>query len=365
MGRWKCYMNAVEEIRIERTKTGKPKPDQEQLGYGKYFTDHMFLMDYTEEGGWHAPRIVPYEPLAMDPATMVFHYGQAIFEGMKAFRTTDGRALLFRPDRNARRLNLSAVRLNIPPVEEKLFVEAVRTLIRVDADWIPDKRGASLYIRPFIIATEVGLGVRPSSRYLFMIILSPVDSYYPGGMKPVRIQVENEYVRAVRGGTGFAKASGNYAGSLKAQALAKEQGCDQVLWLDALEHKYIEEVGSMNVFFKINGEVVTPALGGSILDGVTRASAIELLRGWGLTVVERKLGIDELWEASSKGQLEEAFGTGTAVVISPIGSLHYGDEQIEIGRGEIGEWTARLYDTLTGIQTGRIEDKRGWMVVCE
>ncbi len=350
------------QINIEKTNEPKSKPDQNKLGFGKIFTDHMFTMDYEPEKGWHNPKISPYGPLELDPATSVFHYGQAIFEGLKAYRTSDNRVLLFRPEKNMERINKSNDRLCIPPIDVDFCVEALKTLVNLDREWVPAAPGTSLYIRPFIIATEPAIGLKPSSTFKFIIIMSPVGAYYPQGIKPVSIWVETDYVRAVRGGTGFAKASGNYAGSLKAQKLAEEEGYIQVLWLDAIEKKYIEEVGSMNVFFKINDEIVTPKLEGSILPGITRASVIELMKSWGMTVVERKISIEELYEAYNNNTLEEAFGTGTAAVISPIGELGWNGKTIDICKGKIGEVSKRLYDTLTGIQTGRIEDTFGWTV---
>lgn len=354
------------EIRIERSKQFKTKPVAgESLGFGKHFTDHMFLMDYMEGIGWHDPRIVPYGSFALDPAAMVFHYGQAVFEGLKAFRTADGAVRLFRPEQNARRMNRSNDRMGIPQLDEAFFVEALRQIVALDADWVPTTAGASLYARPFVIATEPMLGVRASSRYLFAIILSPVGSYYGDEtLKPVSIYLEDVYVRAVRGGTGDAKTSGNYAASLKAQAIAKQQGCDQVLWLDGVERKYVEEVGSMNVFFKLGHTVVTPELSGSILPGITRDSVIQLLSSWGVTVEERKLSAAELTEAAANGQLEEAFGTGTAAVISPIGRLCWNGGSADVGGGEVGPLSRKLYDAITGIQTGRIDDEFGWMVGC-
>ncbi|MCR4434235.1 MAG: branched-chain amino acid aminotransferase [Clostridiales bacterium] len=350
------------QINIEKAKNPKPKPDPKNLGFGKYFTDHMFIMDYTEGKGWHDPRIVPYGPLSLDPSTMVLHYGQAIFEGLKAYRTQDGRVLLFRPSKNMERMNSSNERMCIPPIDEKFAVEAVKTLVNLDKDWIPEGEGTSLYIRPFIFACDPFLGVHPSNTYKFIIILSPSGPYYPGGINPVKIYVESKYVRAVRGGTGFAKTLGNYAASLKAQAEAEKKGYIQVLWLDGVERKYIEEVGAMNVFFKINGEVITPSLEGSILPGITRDSVIELLKSWGMKVTERRLSIQELYDAHARGTFEEAFGTGTAAVISPIGELNWEGKKILINDEKIGETSMKLYNTLTGIQNGRIEDKFGWTV---
>ncbi|HHW48558.1 MAG TPA: branched-chain amino acid aminotransferase [Clostridiaceae bacterium] len=353
------------QIRIEKTKTPKQKPDQNNLGFGKYFTDHMFIMDYSREKGWYDPRIVPYAPLELDPSTMVLHYGQAVFEGLKAYRAKDGRILLFRPNKNMERINLSNDRLCIPQIDEAFCVEAIKALVSVDKDWIPTAPGTSLYIRPFIIATDPYLGVRPSDTYKFIVILSPSGAYYPSGINPVKIYVENDYVRAVKGGTGFAKTPGNYAASLKAQDIAHEKGYVQVLWLDGVEKKYIEEVGSMNVFFKINGEVITPSLDGSILPGITRDSVIHLLKDWGVKVTERKLSIQEVYDANSNGTLEEVFGTGTAAVISPVGELNWMDKVIVVNNGKIGETAAKLYETITGIQWGEIEDKFGWTVEVE
>lgn len=349
-------------ISITKTTNHKEKPNENKLGFGKYFTDHMFIMDYEGSKGWHNPRIVPYAPLVLDPSTMIFHYGQGIFEGLKAYNTEDGRVLLFRPEKNFERANHSNERLCIPAIDENFALEAIRTLVEVDKDWIPKAKDTSLYIRPFIISTDPYLGVKPSSTYMFIVILSPVGAYYPEGLNPVKIYVEDEYVRAVKGGIGFAKTLGNYAASIKSQEKAAEKGYTQVLWLDGIEKKYIEEVGTMNVFFKINGEIITPALNGSILAGVTRDSAIQLLKSWGIKVTERKLSIDEVYEAHSKGQLEEIFGTGTAAVISPVGELNWEGHIIKINEGKIGEISQRLYDTITGIQFGRLPDTMNWTV---
>jgi branched-chain amino acid aminotransferase len=353
------------QLDIQKTENKKQKPDQNKLGFGQHFTDHMFIMDYTTEKGWHDPRIVPYAPLVLDPSSMIFHYGQAVFEGMKAYKTKDNRILLFRPEKNMQRMNISNERLGIPPIDEKFATRAIKKLVSIDKEWIPNEEGTSLYIRPFIIATEPFLGVRVSSQYKFIVILSPVGAYYPEGIKPTKIYVEDEYVRAVKGGMGFAKTPGNYAASLKAQIEASKKGHSQVLWLDGIEKKYVEEVGSMNVFFKINGEVVTPQLNGSILDGVTRNSTIQLLKDWGISVVERKVSMEELYTAHINGTLEEAFGTGTAVVISPIGEITWDDKHMVINDGQTGELSARLYDTITGIQNGEIEDKFGWTIEVE
>ena len=357
------------EIKITKTDAPKPKPaDESALGFGKLFTDHMLLINYDEGEGWHDARIVPYAPISLEPAAMCLHYGQEVFEGMKAYKAADGEVRLFRPEKNMERLNLSNDRLCIPKIDEKFTLEAIKQLIRVDADWIPSAEGASLYIRPFIFAVDPFIGVRPANHLIFCTILSPVGAYYSDGIKPVKIYVEKNYVRSVSGGTGYTKAGANYAISLKAQDEAGKFGYVQVLWLDGVERRYIEEVGAMNVFFvfedKASGkiEVATPALRGSILSGITRMSCIELLRSLGYTVNERLIAIDELIEADKNGTLKEAFGTGTAAVISPIGEFKYGDSIINVNNGQIGELSQRLYDTLTGIQWGRISDEFGWTV---
>ncbi|NQF14556.1 branched-chain amino acid aminotransferase [Brevibacillus sp. HB1.3] len=350
------------QLTITRTEQKKEKPASDKLGFGVHFTDHMFTMDYTEGKGWHDPQIVPYSPLTLDPAAMVFHYGQAVFEGLKAYRNQEGKVRLFRPDQNFKRMNRSLERMSMPLIDEEFMVEALKQLVAVDKDWIPTESGQSLYIRPFVIATEPCFGVRASHTYKLVIVLSPVGAYYAGGMKPVKIYVENNYVRAVRGGTGNAKVAGNYAGGLKAQVEAKEKGYEQVLWLDGVENKYIEEVGSMNVFFKVKGEVWTPALNGSILEGITRDSTIQLLKDWGIPVVEKRISMEDLHTAYVNGELEEAFGTGTAAVISPVGDLNWNGHQMIINGEKTGELTTRLYDEMTGIQYGEREDKFGWSV---
>ena len=347
-------------ITVQKTTVPRQKPTVDPLPFGKFFSDHMFVMDYTDGQGWHDARIVPYGDIALSPAAMCLHYGQEVFEGMKAYHSADGRTLLFRPRKNFERLNTSNDRLCIPPIDVDFALEALKKLIEIDKEWIPEAPGTSLYIRPFIIAVDPHLGVRAGKQYMFIIILSPVGSYYKEGLNPVKIWVENQYVRAVRGGMGFAKTGGNYAASLKAQEDAHKFGYSQVLWLDGVERKYIEEVGAMNVFFKINGEYVTPALQGSILPGITRMSCIELLKHWGLPVSERRLSVDELAKAAEDGTLEEAFGSGTAAVISPIGELHIGDRAYTIGGGKIGETSAKLYKELTDMQYGRSEDVLGW-----
>lgn len=348
------------EIKFEQSQTLKEKPDQTSLGFGKYFTDHMFLMDYTEGVGWHDARIVPYGPLAMDPATMVLHYAQETFEGLKAYRHSNGEISLFRPYMNAARMNRSNERLCMAQIPEEMFVEAIEELIKVEKDWVPTEPETSLYIRPFMYATEINVGVHPAKTYKFAIILSPVGAYYSEGVNPVKIWVEDEYVRAVKGGTGFAKCGGNYAASIIAQEKAAKLGYTQVLWLDGIERKYVEEVGTMNVMFVLDGKVVTSPLQGSVLPGVTRDSIITLLKSWDIEVEERPLSIDELYEAGRNGSLVEAFGTGTAAVISPIGQLSYKGEEVIINDFKTGSLTQKIYDTLTGIQWGNLEDPFNW-----
>ena len=350
-------------IKVTKTTAPKAKPDENNLGFGKIFTDHMFVMDYTEGEGWHDARIVPYSRISLDPSAMVFHYGQEMFEGMKAYYGVDGKIRLFRPDMNAKRANNSNRRLCIPEVPEEDFVQAVSEIVLVDADWVPKAEGTSLYIRPFIIATDEFLGVAPSKHYLFIIILSPSGAYYESGLAPVGIWIEDDYVRAVRGGIGFAKTGGNYAASLAAQEKAHVDGYSQVLWLDGVERKYIEEVGAMNIFFKIDGVITTPMLNGSILPGITRDSVLNICRHWGMPVEERRISVDELLDAQASGKLEEVFGTGTAAVISPVGKLRYKDNVMTIADGGIGEVSQKLYDTVTGIQWGKLPDELSWTVV--
>ncbi len=352
------------EIKVTRTTSPKAKPtDESKLGFGKIFTDHMFLMNYDEGQGWHDARIVPYGPIPIDPAAMCLHYGQADFEGMKAYRTASGRIQLFRPDRNMARLNVSNDRLCIPKIDEAFGIEAVKTLVKVDEDWVPHSDGTSLYIRPYVFAVDPMLGVHPAKHLIFAIIMSPVGAYYAAGLAPVKIYVEENYVRAVTGGTGFTKAAANYAISLKAQDEAEKQGYAQVLWLDGVHRKYIDEVGAMNVFFVVDGEVITPSLDrGSILSGITRMSCIELLKSMNYKITERDIEIDELVKAYDEGKFDEAFGTGTAAVISPVGELKYGGKVMKINNGEIGPISQKLYDTLTGIQWGKIEDTHHWTV---
>ncbi|WP_369823675.1 branched-chain amino acid aminotransferase [Sporosarcina sp. P19] len=348
-------------MQIQLAQNKKEKPDPSTLVFGKSFTDHMLIIDYEEGKGWHNHRITPYAPLTLDPAAIVLHYGQTVFEGMKAYRSEDGTIRLFRPDQNMKRLNYSLDRLCMPRIDEENALYALNQLLQIEQDWIPTLEGTSLYIRPFVIATEAFLGVAPAKSYQFYMILSPVGSYYKEGIHPVKILVENEFVRAAKGGTGSAKTAGNYASALKAQETADKQGYSQVLWLDSVERKYVEEVGSMNIFFKINGEVVTPAINGSILEGITRKSILQLLRHWNMPVAERQISMDEIRSAYESGELEEVFGTGTAAVISPVGELNWDGYKMIIANGETGELSTRLYNTLTNIQTGKEEDPFDWV----
>ncbi len=349
-------------ITITKTTAPKAKPDESSLGFGKIFTDHMFIMDYSKDKGWHDAKIVPFENLSIHPASTVLHYGSEIFEGLKAYRRADGKVQLFRPIENIRRMNRSAERLCLPEIPEEEALEALLKFVEVEQDWTPHSEGTSLYLRPFMFGNDESLGVHAVANARFVIIASPVGSYYAEGINPVKIMIEDEDVRAVRGGTGYAKCGGNYAASNRAGERAEKKGYSQVLWLDGVERKYIEEVGAMNVMFKINGEIVTPMLSGSILPGITRMSCLEVLRKEGYNVTERLLSIDELEDAMKNGTLEEAWGCGTAAVISPIGELCYKGVKYAVNNGEIGETTQHLYDTLTGIQWGKIADDYGWTV---
>ena len=349
------------EIKITKTTEPKEKPTKD-LGFGKLFTDHMFIMDYTVGKGWYDARIVPFGNMSLHPAATVFHYGAEIFEGLKAYRTADGSVQLFRPIENVRRMNNSADRLQLPTMPEEMMLEAITTFVKHEEEWVPHGEGESLYLRPFMFGNDEALGVHGIQNTRFVIIASPSGSYYKEGINPVKIMIEKDDVRAVRGGTGYAKCGGNYAAANRAGAKAEEKGYTQVLWLDGVERKYIEEVGAMNVMFKIAGEIVTPALTGSILPGITRKSCIELLKNKGYKVSERLLSIDELVESMKNGTLEEAWGCGTAAVVSPIGKLAYGDEVYTINNNEIGAVTQELYDTLTGIQWGKRPDEYGWIV---
>ncbi len=352
----------MEEIKFVKNNNLKEKPKGVSLGFGNYFTDYMFMYDYTEGIGWHDPRIVPYGPIPFDPAALVLHYAQETFEGLKAFKTRDGVVQIFRPDMNARRFQTSNERLGMPILDETDFIKAITELVKIEQGWIPDEPNSSLYIRPFMFAYQAKLGVHAANHYLFMVILSPVGSYYKEGLKPVNIYVEDKYVRAVKGGSGYAKCGGNYAVSIKAQMDAEKKGYSQVLWLDGIHNKYIEEVGTMNVMFKIGGEIYTSIakLGeGSVLPGVTRDSMITILKDKGYVVHETDFTIDFLVESAKKGLLEEAFGTGTAAVISPIGKLCYKDN-IFFENHNIGPVSQMLFDTLTQIQRGEISDKYNW-----
>ncbi len=351
----------TDAIRITRATARKPKPKDHELGFGTVFTDHMFVADFQEEKGWYDPRIEPYGPLPLDPATAVLHYAQAIFEGLKAFRGADGAVRLFRPQKHIERLNGSAKRLCIPPVDPDFALRSLVELVRLEREWVPASVGTALYVRPVIIASEPFLGVRPSKSYLYYVILSPVGAYYPEGLNPVKIRVEDRHVRAIPG-VGAAKTGGNYAASLLAAEEAHHAGFTQVLWLDARERKYVEEVGTMNIMFRLGDEVVTPPLGGTILPGVTRDSALVLLREWGLEVAERPITVDEVIGAARSGALREAWGTGTAAVISPVGELAYKGERVVIHGGKIGELTDRLYRAIVDVQYARVPDTRGWTV---
>ena len=356
----------MQDIRFIPATQLKAKPtDESKLGFGQLFTDYMFIMNYNPTDGWTDARVQPYQNFDMDPACLVLHYGQTIFEGLKAYRRADGGIQLFRPRDNFRRMNKSADRLCIPQFDVELAMAGLEKLLEVEKDWVPHSEGASLYIRPTIIATDVRLGVHASNTYAFYIILSPSGAYYASGLDPVGIYVEDQYVRAVRGGMGFAKTAGNYAASIKAGEVANEKGYAQVLWLDGIEHKYVEEVGSMNMMFKIAGRIVTPMLNGSILAGITRDSIMTLARDMGVEVEERRVAIKEVFDAAEDGTLEEAFGTGTAAVVSPVNSLCMDGKVIRIGDGSIGPLTQKLYDTLTGIQMGRLEAPEGWIHVVE
>ena len=349
-------------IYIEKASQLKVRPNEDNLGFGKYFADHMFTMDYEVGKGWHNAKIIPYGPIVMDPGSMVLHYAQEVFEGMKAYKTKDGKIQLFRPDMNAKRMQKSCERLCMPQIPVEDFVEAVSAVVQHEKNWIPGAPGTSLYIRPFMYGNETIIGVQVPRCFKFIILLTPVGSYYPEGVNPVKIYVEEEYVRATKGGTGYTKCGGNYAASLVAQEKAQKLGYTQVLWLDGAERKYVEEVGTMNVMFKIDNEIWTAPLDGSILPGITRDSCIQILKDWGYKVREEPISIDFLMEAGKTGKLEEAFGTGTAAVISPIGSLTYRADTVEVNNFKTGVLTQKLYDTLTGIQWGDIEDTYNWTV---
>lgn len=342
------------------TETPKKKPEDKNLSFGTQFTDHMLLMDYTPDTGWKDTRIVPYGNFSLPPSTTVLHYGQAIFEGLKAYHCKDQSIQLFRARDNFKRLNRSARRMCIPEIDENLAMESLKEFIRIEKDWVPSTRGTSLYIRPTIIATDPFLGIRASRSYRFFVILCPVGAYYPEGFNPVKIWVTRDYVRAVPGGVGEAKTAGNYAASLYASEQAQKEGYTQVLWLDGKEHRYVEEVGSMNIFFVINNTIVTPALNGSILSGVTRDTVIQMARHKGLSVSEKRISMEEVCEAHEKGLLSEAFGSGTAAVISPVGTIRYGETILTLNGGKAGPVSSMLFDEITGIQYGEKEDIFHW-----
>ena len=348
------------DIRIERTTAPKPKPDQKALGFGKYLSDHMFLMDYDGDKGWHDARIVPYGPIPMEPDAVALHYAQETFEGLKAYRYADGSVHLFRPEKNAQRLINSNRRLCMPEIPVEDFVEAVKALVRVDADWVPSEPDTSLYIRPFMFTSEGQIALHNCSKFVFAIITSPVGAYFAEGINPVKILVEDEYVRAVRGGTGFAKCGGNYAAAMAGQEKAERLGYSQVLWLDGVERKYVEEAGGMNFMYVINGEVWTAPADGTVLPGVTRDSILGILEDWGVPTRVERMTIDDLMAAGHDGSLQEAFACGTAAVISPVGALNYKGNEVTIHDFKIGSLTQKLYDYLTGIQWGREEDRFGW-----
>ena len=349
-------------IRVVKASTHKPKPKDAELGFGNVFTDHMFVADFQEEKGWYDPRVEPYGVLPLDPAAAVLHYAQAVFDGLKAFRGVDGKIRLFRPQKHVERLNNSARHMCIPPLDPELALRSLVTLVGIEREWVPKAIGTSLYIRPTIIASEPFLGVRPAKSYIYFVILSPVGAYYPEGMAPVKIRVEEQHVRAVEGGLGDAKTGANYAASLMAGEEAKHEGFTQVLWLDGVHRKYIDEVGTMNIMVKIAGEVITPPLTGTILPGVTRDSVLTLLRDWGSKVSERQISIDEVVDADTAGTLEEIFGTGTAAVISPVGELAFKGRRMVINEGKIGPTTQKLYDAIVDIQYGKLPDTRSWTV---
>lgn len=347
-------------IPVQKCAQSKTKPPSQDLGFGQYFSDHLYQVRYSPKKGWHQAEIIPYQNFQIDPGAAVLHYGQALFEGMKAFRQKNGDIVLFRPEYNCKRLQQGAARLCMEAPPTDVMMAGIRKLVALEKDWVPQERGCSLYIRPTLIGTEAFLGVRPSQEYLFYVILSPVSSYYKEGLNPISIWVEENYIRAAPGGLGATKAGANYAASLLAALEAKKKGYAQVLWLD-VAHQHIEEVGTMNVFFKIGDEIITPSLDGTILAGGVRDCVLQMLRSWGLKVTERKLGIDEVLQAMQQGRLQEAFGTGTAAVISPIGKLFYQGKDWILNDQKIGPVASRLYNEITAIQYGESEDKFGWL----
>ena len=342
-------------------RAAKPT-DESKLGFGKIHSDHMFVMKFLRAKGWIEPTIKPYGPFELDPAALVLHYSQEVFEGLKAYRGKDGGIYMFRPRENAKRMARSCERMCMAPVPEEDFLEGMFELVRTEKDWIPSSPGTSLYVRPTMIGTEAMLGVKVSDEYLFYVVVGPVGAYYPEGFNPTKIYVEESYVRAAPGGTGNVKTGGNYAASLLAFREAAAKGYTQVLWLDACEKRFIEEVGTSNIMFIIGDELITAPLGGTILPGVTRDSVLELARNWGMNVVERRLTIDEVIQAQKGGYLKEAFGTGTAAVISPVGSFCYKGEEYKVGDGSVGSVSQKMYDEITGIQLGERPDPFGWVV---
>lgn len=350
----------IEKILLPADKLKPLYADPLKLPFGRTFTDYMFTMEYHAGQGWHHPKILPYGPIPLDPAANVFHYAQEVFEGMKAYRSDKNEILMFRPRENAKRLNLSLRRMCMPEIPEEDFMQALGELVKLEQRWIPSAVGSSLYIRPTVVATEAALGVRPSESYLFFIILSPSGPYFAEGFNPVGLWVSDSFTRAARGGTGEAKTGGNYAGTLLASKIAKEKGFSQVLWLDAVEHRYIEEVGAMNIFFVLEGKLVTPKLTGSILQGITRKSILQISKDLGIEAEERAIAIDEVIAGIKSGRLSEAFGSGTAAVVSPVGRIGYKDEVFVISE-KAGPWSQRIFDHLTGIQYGRLPDKYGWV----
>ncbi|PPK69210.1 branched-chain amino acid aminotransferase [Actinokineospora auranticolor] len=334
-------------------------------GFGQYFTDHMVTIRYSAEQGWHDARLEPYRPIALDPSASVLHYGQAIFEGLKAYRQPDGTIASFRPEANAARFNSSARRLAMPELPEELFLESLRELVAADARWVPEQAEESLYLRPFMVATEPALGVRPSSEYLYVVIASPAGAYFAGGVKPVTVWLSTEYVRAAPGGTGAAKFAGNYAASLVAQAQAADQGCDQVVWLDAVERRWVEEMGGMNLFFVFgsgpSARVVTPELSGALLPGITRSSLLTLAADLGYGVEERRISTEEWEKKAESGELTEVFACGTAAVITPVGHVKHADGTFAISGGATGPVTTQLRESLTSLQRGGVADSRGWL----
>lgn len=354
------------EIEIFLAEPEKRKvPEFKELSFGKIFTPHMFIMKYEKDKGWHSPQIRPLSNIELHPAAIVLHYSQSVFEGLKAYYGVDGKIRFFRIWDHIERLNRSAERLCIPQIDPEIVFQAIKTLVNIDKDWIPKKKGSALYIRPIIFATQSALGLNISSEYLFIIILSPVGAYYKEGFNPIKIYVTTEYVRACPGGTGEVKTGGNYAASLKAQELAHKKGYTQVLWLDAKERKYVEEVGSMNIFFYFENELVTPALTGSILPGITRDSVLKLAPKLGIPVKERKISIDEVIEGIENKRLKECFGTGTAAVITPVGEIGYKDKVYIVNDNKLGDIAKTLFDYLTGIQYGEKEDIFNWTIPLE